>query len=111
MVNCNKLAIYVFVTIVMTHFAAPSFSQEKPSLYVINMIITRLVMQESSTKNIREISDIKITKEFISQNGRYCIKVNYNRISNTGEIYAEQGKFFIEKKGNIWLGGKDGCAP
>ncbi len=61
MVNCNKLAIYVFVIviIVMTHFAAPSFPQEKPSLYVINMIITRLVMQESVQKILGELATLK----------------------------------------------------
>jgi hypothetical protein len=94
----------------MTHFAVPSFSQDKPSSYVINMIITRLVMLESSTINTREISDLKITKESQS-NGRYCFEVSYNRISNTGKIYPEHGKFFIEKKSGIWIGGKEKSTP
>ena len=105
MVNCKKLAICVFVIIIMTHFAVPSFSRDKPSPYVVNMIITRLIMQESSTKDTREISDIKIRNESQS-NGRYHIEVSYNRISNTGKTYPEHGNFFIEKKDNIWLGGK-----
>lgn len=111
MVNFNKSVIIVFVIIVITHFAIPSLAQDKPSPYVTNMIVTRLIMQEFSKINTREINDIKITKEFMSNNGRYCIEVSYNRISNTGKIYPEKGKFFIIKKGNIWLGGKDGCAP
>ncbi len=110
MINYNKLAIYAFVIILMTYFATPSFSQDKPSLYVINIIVTKLIMQESSAINTREISDISIIKES-QYNGRYCIEVSYNRISNTGKIYPEHGKFFIEKKYNIWVGGKDGCNP
>jgi hypothetical protein len=109
MVN-GKLAICVFVIITMIYLAVPSFAQNKPSSYVINMIVTRLVMQEVSTINTRGISDIKITKES-QYNGRYCIEVSYNKISNTGAIYPGQGKFFIEKKGNIWIGGEDGGAP
>ena len=111
MVNHNKSVIFVFVIMLMTHFTIPSFSQDKPSPYVTNMIITRLIMQEVSKINTREISDIKITKEIISPDGRYCIEASYNRISDTGKIYPEKGKFFIEKKGNVWLGGKDGGAP
>jgi hypothetical protein len=110
MVNCYKLTIYIFVIIVMIHFAVPSFSQDKPSSYVINMIVTRLIMQETSAINTRQISDLKITKESQS-NGRYCIEVTYNRISDTGKIYPEHGNFFIEKKSGIWIGGKDGCSP
>ena len=107
MVECNKLAIYVFAIIVMAYFTSSSFSQDKPSLFVINMIVTRLVMLEDSKTNTREISDIKIIKES-QYNGRYSIEVSYNRISSTGKIYPEHGRFFIEKKDNIWLGGKDG---
>ena len=110
MVNYNKLAIYVFVIIVMINFAVPSFSQDKPSLYVINMLVTRLVMQEFGTKNTRKISDIEIIKES-KYDDRYCIEVSYNRISKTGKIYPEHGKFFIVKKDNIWIGGKAGGNP
>ena len=111
MANCKKSAIFVVVIIVLTHFTIPSFSQDKPSPYITNMIVTRLIMQKFSKINTREIKDIKLTKEFMSKNGRYCIEVSYNRISNTGRICPEKGKFFIEKKGNIWLGGKNGGAP
>ena len=110
MINYNKFAILVFAIIVVMYSATPSFPQDKPSSYIINMIITRLVMQDFNAANTREISDIKIIKESQSD-GRYCLEVIYNRISNTGKIYPEHGKFFIEKKGDIWLGGKDGCHP
>jgi hypothetical protein len=109
MVNGNKPVIFVFVIIIMTLFTIPSFSQDKPSLYVTHLIVTRLIMQEFSKINTREINDIKITKEFMSRNGRYCIEVSYNRISNTGKIYPEKGNFFIIKQDNIWIGGEDGC--
>jgi hypothetical protein len=105
MLNFKKLSIYIFVIIAITNFAVPSFSQDKPSLYVINMIVTRIVMQEPSKINTRQIKDIEINNES-QANGRYYIEVSYNRISNTGKVYPEHGKFFIEKKGNIWLGGK-----
>lgn len=36
MVNPNK--VYVFVIILMTQCATPSFSQDKPSLYVLEML-------------------------------------------------------------------------
>ena len=69
-------------------------------------------MQEPSQINTREINDIRITKEFKSpDNNRYYIEVSYNRISDTGKIYPEQGKFFVEKKDNIWIAGKDRSAP
>lgn len=105
MVNFKKLSIYIFVIIVITNFAVPSFSQDKPSSYVINMIVTRIAIQEPSKINTRQIKDIEITKESQS-NGRYYFEVSYNRISNTGKVYPKHGKFFIERKGNIWLGGK-----
>ena len=105
MINYNKFALFLFVIIIVVHCAVPSSSQDKPSLYVINMIVTRLIMQELSTISTREINDIKITNES-QNNGRYYFEVSYNRISNTGKIYPEHGKFFIVKKDNIWLGGK-----
>ena len=105
MLNFKKLAISIIGIIVITNFAVHSFAQQKPSLYVINMIVTRLIMQDSLKTNTRQISNLKIDKESQS-NGRYNIEVSYNRISNTGKIYPEHGKFFIEKKENIWIGGK-----
>ena len=89
----------------MTNFAPPSFAQQKPSSYVVNMIVTRLIMQDSIKTDTCQISDLKIDKESES-NGRYNIEVSYNRISNSGKITPEHGKFFIEKKENIWIGGK-----
>jgi hypothetical protein len=105
MVNRNKLAICVSAIMVLTYFTVPSYSQDKPSLYVINMIVTRLIMQETGAINTRQISHLKIIKE-LQSNGRYCIEVTYNRISDEGKTYPESGKFFIEKKSGIWIGGK-----
>jgi hypothetical protein len=110
MFNHNKLAIITFVIIAMTSIAVSVFAQDQPSSYIINMIVTRLIMQDPSIIDTHQISDLKITKESRS-NGRYYIEVSYNRISDKGKIYPEHGKFFIEKKGSIWIGGNDKSTP
>ena len=67
-------------------------------------------MQDPIKTNTCQISDLNVDKE--SQlNCCYNIEVSYNRISNTGKIYPEHGKFFVEKKEYIWIGGKDKRKP